>query len=261
LGKAWARARESWNETPSHGEPIIAVIDDHRLLSSLLVGLLGEVGYHAVDLYAPTPEAIVDSLDALRPRLTFLDHELGPAGYGLGLVDAASRHGAAVALTASTDRLLHAAYLEAGADGVVAKTGGPSDIIATVELVLAGEPVTTESTRHQMLTDLRMARARRTKELRPFESLTQRERETLQALCNGESAATMAQRWVVSMATVRSHIRSVLLKLGVSSQLEAAALANRAGWSDLPPGESPILMMTRRSSESTMGRDERKSAG
>jgi DNA-binding NarL/FixJ family response regulator len=227
----------------------------------LFVNLLGDAGYRAVDLFSPDPEAIVESLAAIRPRITFLDHDLGPAGSGLDLVGSASRHGAAVALTASDDRLLHATYLEAGADGVVSKTNGPSEILATVELVLAGEPITTESARQELLTGLRMARARRTRELRPFESLTQRERETLQALCDGEPAASIADRWVVSMATVRSHIRSVLVKLGVSSQLEAAALAHRTGWSSNRSGESPILMMTSRTPESTMGRDERKSVG
>jgi DNA-binding NarL/FixJ family response regulator len=256
-----ARARASWTEPPRHDEPVIAIVDDHRLLAHLFVNLLDDAGYRAVDLFSPDPEAITGMLDTIRPQITFLDHDLGPAGSGLGLVDAANRHGVAVALTATEDRLLHATYLEAGANGVVTKTSGPSEILATVELALAGERITTDTARQELLTELRLARARRTRELRPFESLTHRERETLQALCDGEPAAAIAERWVVSMATVRSHIRSVLVKLGVSSQLEATALAHRLGWSSDRPGESPILMMTAPTSEPTMGRNERKSAG
>lgn len=48
-------------------------------------------------------------------------------------------------------------------------------------------------------------------------------------LTTGGSAQEIADEIVVSLATVRSHIRSVLRKLGVRSQLAAVALANRRG--------------------------------
>ena len=51
------------------------------------------------------------------------------------------------------------------------------------------------------------------------------EREVLDAMIRGEAAHDMAERFVVSVGTVRSHIASVLAKLGVSSQLAAAAVA------------------------------------
>ena len=46
----------------------------------------------------------------------------------------------------------------------------------------------------------------------------------------GESAETIAEQVVVSLTTVRSQIRAILLKLGVNSQLAAVALAREAGW-------------------------------
>ena len=58
-----------------------------------------------------------------------------------------------------------------------------------------------------------------------------REEEVLAALVDGEPALAIADRATVSEATVRSHIRSVLTKLGVGSQLQAVAKARRAGWS------------------------------
>lgn len=260
-GEAWVRAQESWAEAPLDGEPVIAVVDDHRLVATLLINMLASAGYTAIDAYRSSPAAIVEELGRLRPHLTFIDHDLGSAGYGIGLVEAAARHGVAVALTASDDRLLHASYLEAGAGGVVPKTSGPTDILATVELVLAGEPITTEVARQQLLMDLRVARSLKSRALRPFGLLTQREQEALQALCAGEVAASIAENWVVSMATVRSHIRSILTKLGVSSQLEAVAMAHSAGWVQPAEGESPILMMTQLDDGSTIGTSERKSVG
>jgi len=58
-------------------------------------------------------------------------------------------------------------------------------------------------------------------------SLTPAERAVLASLCEGKSAAVIAKEFVVSLATIRSHIRAILMKLGVNSQLAAVALANR----------------------------------
>lgn len=63
--------------------------------------------------------------------------------------------------------------------------------------------------------------ARRRKRL---DRLTRREREILEPLARGERAAAIAQEAVVSLTTVRSHIRSILTKLEVNSHLEAAAM-------------------------------------
>ncbi len=253
------RARESWTG-PRPDQPVIAVVDDHRLVSAAIIQLLESVGHAAVDAYRDTPAAIVDVLTAHRPRLVFLDHDLGSAGSGLALIEPAARNSVVVALTGSDDRLLHAAYLEAGADGVLSKTTGPSEVLAAVELAFAGEPLTTAAVREQLLLELRMARVSQRRKMRPFEALTRRESETLQRLSAGEVAGTIAEEWVVSLSTVRSHIRSVLLKLGVSSQLEAVAMAHRSGWLAAVRGESSIVTMTPPVDESTMDA-ARKSAG
>ena len=47
---------------------------------------------------------------------------------------------------------------------------------------------------------------------------------------DGQGCEAIASAWFVSEATVRSQIRGVLTKLGVSSQLAAAAQAQRVGW-------------------------------
>ncbi|MHB1889757.1 MAG: helix-turn-helix transcriptional regulator, partial [Acidimicrobiales bacterium] len=57
--------------------------------------------------------------------------------------------------------------------------------------------------------------------------LTPAERVVLDGLCQGKSATSLAGELVVSLATVRSHIRAILMKLGVNSQLAAVAYANQ----------------------------------
>jgi DNA-binding CsgD family transcriptional regulator len=69
-----------------------------------------------------------------------------------------------------------------------------------------------------------------------LETLTPRERQVLLALMRGETAREICRNDYVAMPTVRSQIRSILFKLGVSSQLAAVVMAYRSGWhlSELP---------------------------
>lgn len=67
-------------------------------------------------------------------------------------------------------------------------------------------------------------------------SLTQREWQCLGLMVHGLNTRAMAERLSVSDATVRTHVQSVLAKLGVNSRLEAVALTVRAG---LQPNTHP----------------------
>jgi len=81
-----------------------------------------------------------------------------------------------------------------------------------------------------VLTSLREHRAAERARLAPFERLTTRERIVLGALMDGASAEEIAKSSFVSLATVRSQIRSILEKLSVHSQVAAVALAHRLRW-------------------------------
>ncbi|MGD0394734.1 MAG: helix-turn-helix transcriptional regulator, partial [Acidimicrobiales bacterium] len=63
--------------------------------------------------------------------------------------------------------------------------------------------------------------------------LTASERRVLYFLTKGIPAQDIATELVVSLATVRSHIRSILRKLGVRSQLAAVAMANGSDLEDI----------------------------
>ena len=80
----------------------------------------------------------------------------------------------------------------------------------------------------------------REQEARRFTDLTRREQQVLGAMVVGRSAAEIATKDQVSMTTVRSHIRAVLTKIGVSSQLAAVALTHRSC------GEQTVVEQMRR---------------
>ncbi len=68
-----------------------------------------------------------------------------------------------------------------------------------------------------------------TSERRLLEGLTDRERDILALLAAGLGTDAIAQTLVISPNTVKTHVQNILGKLGVSSRLEAAAMASRAG--------------------------------
>jgi len=73
----------------------------------------------------------------------------------------------------------------------------------------------------------------------PFESLSRREGEVLRLLMDGMSVNKIAETSFVSVGTVRTQVKAVLRKLGVSSQVAAVALAYKIGW-DQPDTDLPV---------------------
>jgi DNA-binding NarL/FixJ family response regulator len=133
-------------------------------------------------------------------------------------------------LTGSTDGARLGACLEAGAAAVIAKTVDLDVLVEQVRLAAQGERVMPAQRRLDLLLESRCARALRRRQLAPFESLTERERDVLAELLRGCQVDDIGRQLFVSEATVRTHVRGILLKLDVRSQLAAVARARDAGW-------------------------------
>ncbi len=256
-GRATGRAMAN----PFVSDPVervqVAVADDHVLVGRLVVGLIERAGFTAALAYGETLEETWAAIERLSPEFLLLDFELGPTQSSLELLNRAVAAGVVVAgFTGSDEELEHAAYLEAGAAAVVSKGCGPADLVAVIELALGGKELMTPSERHAALSKLRIHRESRQRDLALFSRLTIREEQVLRMLTEGHGAAEIATSCNVAMATVRSHIRAVLTKLGVSSQLEAAALARDSSWYGIMRGDSTssILMMSNQKETGTIAR-------
>jgi DNA-binding NarL/FixJ family response regulator len=166
------------------------------------------------------------------PDVVLLDLDLGrQVGDGVGLIRPLSALDARViVVTAAGERHRLGLCLEQGAVGALPKRVPFEVLLDSVQAVARGDRMTTDADRQDLLAELRQWRARQGELLAPFERLTPRERQVLSCLMEGQSAEAIAAQWVVSETTVRTQIRGVLTKLGVSSQLAAVALARRAGW-------------------------------
>lgn len=130
-----------------------------------------------------------------------------------------------VVLTAYDDDDLGILALRAGATGFLSKGIDIAELPATLTSALADEAVVSPRLTMRLVEHLRRVRED-TSGMRPVvSSLTDREWEVLDLLCQGRSTEEVAEALVLSTETVRSHVKNVLRKLGVRSRREAVAMA------------------------------------
>lgn len=209
----------------------IVIVDDHELLAQSLSFALQARGLEASALRLTKLETARAQLLAQRPDVVLLDLQLGPVGHGQRLVRPLTAAGVRVLVVSGvTDDCEIAATIEAGAVGFVAKREPFEVLVDAATRVAQGQPVMTAEERHRLLGILRRQREEAAAARVPFDRLSPKEKEVLEALCNGDSVTSIATRGVVSVATVRAQVRAIHLKLGVASQLEAVALAHRYHW-------------------------------
>lgn len=213
--------------------PDVVVVDDHQLLATTVRIALRAAGVDA-DLIAPCPlPSLLELILAQRPSVVLLDLDLGPDGDSTRLVAPLSAAGIrVVVVTGVADRPRVAAALEQGAVAYRSKTDGIDRLVDTVLAAQRHDGPLDHELRVALLDELRRSRADVARVMAPFTRLTDREQDTLRAICAGLSAREIAALWVVSEATVRTHVRGVLGKLQVGSQLAAVAIALRSGWLD-----------------------------
>ncbi len=123
---------------------------------------------------------------------------------------------------------LVAGALGAGACGFLPKSTGPDAVVQTFRRAIAGELVLPASDLAVVVRSLDRRGPGVSDETR-LASLTSRENEMLQALCDGRSTSEIAAAFGISRMTVQSHVKNILAKLGVHSKIEAVTLAWRHG--------------------------------
>ncbi|MGH9042610.1 MAG: response regulator transcription factor [Acidimicrobiia bacterium] len=211
--------------------PRVLLVDDHQMVAETLQAVLSRHGLDVTVSACASVEGILDEARSLAPKLVVLDLELGPVGHGLDLIRPLVALGTDVLVVSGlTDQLAVARCLEAGALGVVGKGQNFPALLESIRRAAEGEAVTPITERVQAVCELERQRRQEQAKLAPFQALTPRERNVLGMLVEGQSAAVIAERSYVSLATVRTQIRSIFQKLDVNSQMAAAALARNCGW-------------------------------
>lgn len=224
----------------------VLIIEDHTLFAESLEVALSLEGYDVRRLPLPDEGGSLATLrsTALRtnPRIVLLDLDLGRFGDGAALIGPLSRAGAnVVVVTSSVDRARWGGCVRSGARKVLSKSGPLQDTLATVRRLHQGLPVMSADELEGLLGAWGADAVENQDKRRRLETLTPRERQVLAQLMDGHTVREIATESVVSEATVRTQVKSILAKLDVSSQLAAVGLAHKAGWQSHGPGPRMVM--------------------
>jgi DNA-binding NarL/FixJ family response regulator len=201
----------------------VLIADDHPLTRDALVSLLEGNGFDVVGEAGDGAQAI-ERAGGLQPDLVLLDLSM-PDVDGLAALPelrAAAPNAEVVVLTASgtEDDLL--AAIRAGAAGYLLKTEPPERLVEFLRGVVRGEAALSGSVARSLLERVREGREHEGGIPDAIaELLSAREAEVLLLLDDRLATDEIAGRLFISEHTVRSHVKSLLHKLGVSSRREA----------------------------------------
>jgi DNA-binding NarL/FixJ family response regulator len=211
----------------------LLIADDQELIrTGFRLFLETQDDLHVVGEAGDGREAI-EQAERLRPDVVLMDIRM-PRMDG---VEATARLTAAkidppprvlVLTTFDLDEYVFGA-LRAGAAGFLLKDAPRQRLLEAIRVVHEGDALLSPSITRRLIEDY----AARTDPLEPpehvLEALTPREREVLVLVARGLSNADIAGRLVVTDATVKSHVGSILMKFGLRDRVQAVVFAYEHG--------------------------------
>jgi NarL family two-component system response regulator LiaR len=202
----------------------VVVADDHALVRSGLATILGVFGDIELVGQASDGAEAVSLCEQTRPHVVLMDLVM-PGMDGAAATREILRRCPAtkvLVLTSFSDEALIEGALSAGAVGYLMKNISGDQLAAAIRGASVGKPTLAPEAAEVLM-------HRVTAPERLGDDLTARERQVLTLLAEGLTNAEIADHLVVSLSTVKTHVSSVISKLGASSRTEAATIAVRHG--------------------------------
>jgi DNA-binding NarL/FixJ family response regulator len=203
----------------TNGSIRVLVVEDHNVVRQGLVALLNVVDGLAVVGEAADGLEAIDQFRKHQPDITLIDLRL-PRLNGVDVIQRvrleAPQARFIVLTTYDGDEDIYRA-LKAGARAYLLKGMTSEDLVTTIHAVHAGK------------SHIPPAIAERLAERMGVEDLTPRESDVLKEIVHGKSNKEIATALNISEATVKTHINSLLGKLGVTDRTQAATAAIQRG--------------------------------
>lgn len=210
-------------------EPIrILIADDHTLFRDGLKALFASLPDTAVVAEADTGGDAVVLAEKHQPDVVMMDIQMP----GLNGIDATrqivhtSPHIGVIIVTMFEDDDSVFAAMRAGARGYVLKGADQEEMLRTIRAVARGEALFGPAIATRLAAFFHQPR---TLPGAPFPNLTEREREVLHLLAQGQSNQEIAAALALSIKTVRNHASNIFSKLQVADRVQAIIRARDAG--------------------------------
>ena len=207
--------------TPS--DPIrVMIVDDHLMVRRGLATFLKVFKDFKLVGEADSGESAVELCVKLQPDVVLMDMVMqsmdGAAATRLIRKQCPSAQ--VIALTSFKDEILVKSALQAGAISYLLKGVSASELAQAIRAAHAGRPTISAEATEALIQAA-------SQEVIVGPDLTDREHEVLLLMVEGLNNTQIANKLTVSPSTIKSHVSSILAKLGVSSRTEAVALALR----------------------------------
>ncbi|UUW91042.1 response regulator [Pimelobacter simplex] len=210
----------------------VLVADDQDLVRTGLAMILDDQPDIEVVGQAADGTTAVALAQRLRPDVCLVDIRM-PGLDGIEVTevlagrDVADPIAVVVITTFDLDEYVHGA-LRAGARGFLLKDAGPELLVQAVHAAAAGDALIAPNVTRRLLETLAAAAPAR-RRTPPVERLTQREEEVLRLVAVGRTNAEIAGELFISLTTAKTHVASLLTKIGVRNRVEVAMWAYETG--------------------------------
>ena len=210
----------------------VVIADDDHLMRAGLVAVLESDGEIEVVGQASTGREAVALARRRQPDVVLMDVQM-PDLDGIAATHAltgASASARVLILTTFEEDEYIFGGLRAGASGFLLKRTRPEELIRAVHTVAAGESLLSPSVTRRVIDRMaRQAGPPLAADEAAIGDLTPREREVLELLAGGLSNAEIASALVIEESTVKTHVKRILMKLGVRDRVQAVIFAYEHG--------------------------------
>jgi DNA-binding NarL/FixJ family response regulator len=211
----------------------VLIVDDDPLVRAGLTMMLGGAPGIVVVGEAADGSEVLGALDRHRADVVLMDLRM-PRVDGIEameLVRGQPQPPAVLVLTTfdTDDQVLRA--LRRGASGFLVKDTPPAEIVRAIELVAAGESMLSPTVTRRLIDRLAGdsdADARHSQAAVQLSELSPRDRDIAAAIAQGKSNAMIAGELHLSVATIKSHVSSMLAKLQLDNRVQIALLVQDA---------------------------------
>jgi DNA-binding NarL/FixJ family response regulator len=202
----------------------VVIADDQPMMRAGFKAVLESTGDIQVVAEAGTGAEAVAAANAHAPDVVLMDIRM-PEMDGIEATRRLPRQRVLILTTFGLDDYIIAA-LRAGASGFLLKDAPTAEVVRAVRAVAAGDAVLSPAVTRQLLDQVgRRLPAAVSRAPEALAHLTEREREVLGMLAAGLTNAEIARALVLSEATVKTHVSSLLGKLGLRDRVQAVIYA------------------------------------